>query len=656
MSGFGSLRDRTSLGNFESPLNLPARIPCNNVGHSEFVVEISDGFEALYRFFAENKFWLKSLVTKLFRKASFRVVNRGTRIYDALIRNATKPISLQQQPPTFERLDSSVSGDNAYSARITTDEKRSLKNGEIPLFRMDALSKNLSERKNVIAPNFASLSPIENAHRGIDELSEFKLSYQKTLIRSSFAAIGYRLDSPTANSKAEDVVRDFTELDYLQEVTEICRNLRRHMIADELGHPNWLGFQLIPGTHAVRPRELNFSLYDGLGGPMLLLSAYEFVSGKTDYRDIVELIVRKLEHATAPLTDSNSIGFSAHLGGLAGIPSIIYSLEMVYQLIGLERAASVASRVANLLSPSMVFSDTRLDFLGGTAGLLAVLGSSRLNGNVDLIDAAVEHLVDSQHKSGGWVTIPDTPPLVGFAHGTSGILLQLARHGRPSSKLQDALKNGLRYESQIYDSKMKNWPDLRIASKNKFKNNWCHGAPGTLLARHSMQNHLAKHGLEPRQCEVGDEVDSLRKPHYCDHICCGNFGISQILSALGQFDTAKKRISYAIERKRKAGSFHLGMDSSDKIFNAGMFLGLSGIAYSLLRHIDQSLPCLLTLNGLESLKNQKMTTQQIASLASCGDPVSVDTRLFVNLLTLCGAFSRTALVRYSRVLWIRTGL
>lgn len=605
ISGIGSLRNQVRPGHIERPTNKPTE-PHPTDDHSRYTESICEGFSAVYKCLKKNKRAMKALVQSCFSMADFRVVNRGTRIYYGLLRSALTPESLNGVGPKFNRLQLAYEEKpHSDCEAILAEEKRALEDGEIPIFNIEAKGHDLTSRGQAISKNFASRSPLENAFEQLDSLSEKDLKYQETLITNAYAAIGY-----LGNSKERTVSRDFEDKDWqysegglLNEAKWIANQIHSRMMTDVNGHPSWLGFQLIPGTHAIRPNHLNHSLYDGLSGVLLFLAAYENVTRDSTHRETIERIIDKLEFALGPLVEkSPSVSLAAHLGGLAGLPSVIYSLHLVSSLCNLPRAKQLAKSLICVLKPDLIFQDVRLDFLGGTAGLLAVLGAVDSMGDLvsdELIDVCVEHLITTQCDNGGWETLPDFPPLIGFAHGTSGILLPLTRYAKSGRTVSMAIEKALQYETQMFDTTVRNWPDLRSRTKTTFKNNWCHGAPGTLLARHTLLPALKRHKIPADDFELPDVRHDLISCEVrdCDHLCCGNMGLASIMSACGLTTAARHMTQHILQRKLNSKYYCLGMDNAERVFGPGFFLGLTGIGYSLLRQVSPNIPCVLTLDG-----------------------------------------------------------
>jgi lantibiotic modifying enzyme len=89
-----------------------------------------------------------------------------------------------------------------------------------------------------------------------------------------------------------------------------------------------------------------------------------------------------------------------------------------------------------------------------------------------------------------------------------------------------------------------------------------------------------------------------RWPGSVDTLCCGTLGSVEFIheagGALGRDDLrelAARRLTEVLENATLAGEYKLSAGKSK--FNLGLFRGLAGVGYTLLRRVDGSLPNIL---------------------------------------------------------------
>jgi lantibiotic modifying enzyme len=183
------------------------------------------------------------------------------------------------------------------------------------------------------------------------------------------------------------------------------------------------------------------------------------------------------------------------------------------------------------------------------------------------------------------------PILTGFSHGTSGIALALARLARDTGDQEtlDLSHRIFSYESSQYDALQGNWPDLRAPGRREFMTSWCHGAPGIALAR---LDALACDGEGDHRRQWQRAIASVLAAQDLgvDHLCCGNMGLVEVLLQSGRtldradlVAAAEARAARVVRRVRSRGAYRLFMGEREAVFNPGLFQGVAGIGYQLLR-------------------------------------------------------------------------
>jgi lantibiotic modifying enzyme len=156
------------------------------------------------------------------------------------------------------------------------------------------------------------------------------------------------------------------------------------------------------------------------------------------------------------------------------------------------------------------------------------------------------------------------------------------------------------YENASFDAAHSNWPHFRSDGELTLPCQWCHGAPGIGLARIAMrrQRGLDVNGLtaDIRNAVLG--VRRVESPRPIDTLCCGTLGNIEFLceagSALGREDIkvrGVRRLLAVMETAAAAGDYR--WHAGDARFNLGLFRGLAGLGYTLLRRVDGSLPNVL---------------------------------------------------------------
>jgi len=148
---------------------------------------------------------------------------------------------------------------------------------------------------------------------------------------------------------------------------------------------------------------------------------------------------------------------------------------------------------------------------------------------------------------------------------------------------------------------------LRAAGQSLWPCQWCHGAPGIGLARLATTRRIAvntalKAKLDGKllAADIGNAVEGVTRawPGQLDTLCCGTLGSIEFLceaaSGMGEREIgelALRRLGAVVAVAAANGDYR--WNSGKRQFNLGLFRGLAGVGYTLLRRIDSSLPNVL---------------------------------------------------------------
>ena len=136
---------------------------------------------------------------------------------------------------------------------------------------------------------------------------------------------------------------------------------------------------------------------------------------------------------------------------------------------------------------------------------------------------------------------------------------------------------------------------------------WCHGAPGIGLARLATARRIAaKPAMRDTinaarlDDDVAKAIEGVRRawPAQLDTLCCGTLGGIEFLCESANStggdeigELALQRLTEVLGGPTANGDYR--WNSGNRRFNLGLFRGLAGIGYTLLRRFDPSLPNVL---------------------------------------------------------------
>jgi lantibiotic modifying enzyme len=158
----------------------------------------------------------------------------------------------------------------------------------------------------------------------------------------------------------------------------------------------------------------------------------------------------------------------------------------------------------------------------------------------------------------------------------------------------------LAYEDNCYDFGVFNWSDLRdAADKTAWPSQWCHGAVGIGLARIARR----RAGKDEAEIFVRNITHAIQNtttnwPQHVDTLCCGTLGTiefltqaSELLSQPALGHLSDQRLAQIIANRHEQGGY--AWNAGSTAFNLGLFRGLSGVGYTILRTLDPRLSNIL---------------------------------------------------------------
>jgi lantibiotic modifying enzyme len=355
-------------------------------------------------------------------------------------------------------------------------------------------------------------------------------------------------------------------------------------------------------------------IFSGRIGEALFLSALFAATSDERYADATRLACAGLIQTLGDLEQRESLSREIGLG-LTGVGSIVYALVRIGGFLG-EDLLSSARLAADALTDRAIANDRVHDVFWGKAGAILGLLSLASSGDDRAISQAIrcgdllldQRVRDPETGLRAWATL-EPEPWAGFAHGSSGIGTALLRlsYATGERAYADAALESFAFERSLFIAETSDWPDSRSTSAaHKVMNSWCHGAAGIALSRlcaidalSSDDDALVINDLDlalTRTCE--QEESPL------DNVCCGNLGRAEITLEAGLVldndslvRQANQIASTSLARARARGRFGIPGDGDGPQFRPGLWQGLAGIGYVMLRLSDpKRFPCLVSMS------------------------------------------------------------
>ncbi len=571
------------------------------------------GFEAYAAFLQRETKGNEDALFGGFADLPVRKVIRPTKFYDMLLqrlknhRNMEDGVVWSAQADFVARLaDWDSTSDLIWP--LHRAERAALLTLNVPHFVSASDGDEISDA-NGIAVTTEAVPGLDRARARVRAFDKKDLDWQVTVIQQNLSAIArpeVRANDMSSQARPRRTNEPARE-DFAAEAGKIAEELTRYAIRRGPGAA-WIGLDWLGDADVFQLACLGTDLYNGTSGIALFLAAHANVNGSSAS---AELARAALSHLRKTLKSRNAARTARALGvgGATGLGSIVYALAVTAKFLRDGDILADAQAASTLITDELIAADKYLDVMGGSAG--AILGLLRLyrdTQSADTLARAIqcgEHLL-RQPRSGpdrhrSWSGAGLTAhTLNGMSHGAAGYAYALAALSAATGRddFAQAAAECVDFEDASYDPTHNNWPDLRGEGEPGWPCQWCHGAPGIGLARIAMNRVGATSeqvGADIRHALAGTERGW---PGVVDTLCCGALGsvefFCEAADALGRNDLrefAARRLADVIEAASSSGDFR--WNNGSRRFNLGLFRGLAGVGYTILRRVDETLPNIL---------------------------------------------------------------
>ena len=464
---------------------------------------------------------------------------------------------------------------------------------------------------NGISVHTDAPSGMERGRNRVKNFNEEDLAWQITVIQQNTSSLSRSSEPPAARVKLTlppDVAGAPAKEMFVAESDRIADELASYAIRRG-PTAAWIGLDWLGDADVFQLVCLGPDLYNGICGIAVFLAAHMAVTGRESSGELAHAAlsyIRKDLRSRNAARRARSLG----LGAATGLGSIIYALATMSKSLHDKDLLAEAEAAAELITDDLIAADKQLDVTGGSAGaILCLLRLFRDTNSSDALKRAAkcgEHLL-RQPRVGPegrncWIGQGfGAHALNGMSHGAAGFAYALASLSVATGRddFAQAALECIAFEDSSYDAERHNWPDLRGSGDPDWSCQWCHGAPGIGLARIGTRK---RGGLDakPLVADICNALVGAERgwPNQLDTLCCGTLGSIEFFRAagdvLGRTDLrqlASQRLATLLDVAKLNGDYC--WNGGNRRFNLGLFRGLAGVGYTLLREVDNSLPNVL---------------------------------------------------------------
>ncbi|MCU4885166.1 type 2 lanthipeptide synthetase LanM family protein [Bacillus cereus] len=572
------------------------------LGASSHVDSIIEGYQHAAQIIFNNKSELlheDGPIAK-FKDTEIRIVVRPTQYYGNFLLEKYHPDYMRdcvELEKLLDRLWFTV-----LDTRQIPFEKQDLFNGDIPIFTTKPGSRDLFASSGEKIENYFDQPSYEIVVERIKNLTLDSIEEQSKWIEASLSCnIKEKVIVKEATYLKEELKEIKTDI-FIEEAKNIGYRLKEQVIHGSYNDATWVGLGM-NYHNQWQVTALDSGLYNGLSGIAMFLGYLGKVSGEEDFNrlamqtmeSILQQPIQEKSFASAFYGQASHLYILSHFDALYG-ENQKWKLYIQNSLNNIEKS---------------VKNDQFYDLLGGSAGIIQVLLNIHEQFNneqaLNIAQKYGNHLIENKivtERGIGWSDPSSQIMLGGLSHGTSGIAWSLLRLHKQTSKQKyfETALEAIRYDRSLYNSKNCNWADLRCSQhkSSEFSAAWCHGATGIGLSRLLYLPYIKDTLLQQEiETAVSTTVDvGMGRSH---SLCHGDLGNSELFHVAGNVLGRPEwnRMAHAvgmntIKEKQEIGKYKTGVGRHIEI--PGLFMGLSGIGYQLLRLAKPNqVPSVLTL-------------------------------------------------------------
>lgn len=604
---------------FERPLMLDESGLENRSKLLLYEEEFMEGYENTFVSIQSKSVEILQAISEL-KGLSMRYVARPTMLYNKVLLESYHPEFTKDSMKRLAclyKLGTGFLGESQRDALIHA-ELSFLLAGDTPRF-------NSTVNTGVIWSAYCGVSGktrplLDDLSTRIRNLDKRELEYARVLVNHSFRLPEVARTNPYSRVELRDSARSGATLGRTRSLIDsLATRLVSGLGFTDTGRVVALEMTAVTETlWTLSPA--GFGLYNGLSGIALGLFGASSLTDNQEYYDVAEQIlldcgdsidfILKDDKNLDAASELLDFGFFGVTGGL--LLSCYWAHE--HNLAGAKQEwCTRYQTLLDILAGAVRRDKGSVDVeiisgLAGSALLLTKTMHMNRSATVHCLSQVVEILVERVEElyfdSEGRGKEPDEMRLVGFAHGSDGILYAISRTlnylpGGLRERTIKLLKSLFAWEREVVRTAGGIWDDYRENSKdsNYIMNAWCHGATGAMIAMKELSQNSylsceerveakrlqAKAESQSRASLNGSSSQLAKKGFSLCHSKLSNALL--LLENSNSHDDEILRRLFENEVKELEDKGWLG-GGIEGVQNQGLMLGLAGTIFMLAAYTD----------------------------------------------------------------------
>lgn len=556
--------------------------------------------------------------------ANGRVVFRDTILYSRILERIRQPRFLRDGALLSLDLLSLHTGVSNSAAKanaiheVIDDEIDQLLNSDIPYFSMQVGAKHIQTSKRKIQ-DFFSITAKDFSISKILAIEASDILEQKELIK---LAIKWQRPKKEKSAISSRIIKSFSS-DHANKI-KIKKNIQTastRLLNDAFcpadAPARWISMLGDVSANEIRIDIGDSSFFSGSLGIITALQAAELAIEPKKTSALSQFLNSQAKHWTNYLSrNADSHKRSGYrMLGIQGLGGELFAFSTLTAL-NQDRWKITAEHIESIIEGVEVFAkkDHFLDFTSGIAGLAIGCESFLRLNKKDMAHttihklqrACVQRLLDTAEHDGlnglAWTTPADVKPLLGYAHGWSGIVVAL-KYALKRAKKNDAVKiqHTIENSALFPDSLLatgSGWIDYRegISGEKRINRSWCNGIPGFLRGMLCIRENwtaLMQDEFERSIYYLNDRLGSSDSYRFC----CGEFGSVDLLLDMHENDWMNKNSNLLHDIEVLSIDILTKINSMKETFIPeiefpSLYQGKGGILYTACRILNRRIPSL----------------------------------------------------------------
>lgn len=606
---------------------LPSKKDKNSVIYNKevqspinYLKEITFGFNQCYDFLVQKKDDAEFIDrVKKFSKTKVRFVFRATKVYTLLTEYLNHPDYMKDgitRSLEFEILAKGLLMDTSKKYifwDIFEDELEHLQVNDIPHYICNTTELGLYSIYGKVVKKAFQCRGLDKVLNNLQKLNSEDKAFQLEIINNSIRTdILYDKNDKFLINRRGNLTKTNRE-----EIVKIILDIGDKIIKSKLEIDNrctWVSYvsNIVSHTYGYKPVGLDIA-NGNMGIAIFLAALYKYTKNDL-YLEQIKLTVNPIIDILKKDWSTKEFVSRFETGITTGVGSIIYGFIKIFEFTDKKKYLKYALKFTEIVSKDDVEKAHRQDIVSGNAGLLLayikLYELTKDQNSINMINYIYNHLIKigfCKDKFINW-DYQQYKKIIGFSHGSSGVLYAISRAYPYLKNQTQAIKNIksiIDYEKRFYEPKENNWYDLRFEEPNIGTVSWCNGGLGVGMSRlELLKNNLLTNSVKK---DINNSINKVvdTQEHYLDTVCCGNGGRIDFMLELKKLNLNDKKtdtylkniISKVIDRYKKCNDFRYFSNFDTEELNVGFFQGLSGIGYELIRYLNpQDFPSILLFN------------------------------------------------------------